>query len=159
MTTANITAGAQAFPLYHHESHYYMASEEPEYQSMLAVWHQVADVLKTKPAGTLAMLASGESLFISAMDGELFMFVSGDMGHLDGTQLGTGVQMQRPTEFETVYGDAFDDLNRNMTHWLESPAYFNPLPADFLAACVKEHYERETVGNWCWNGNDPKAKH
>ncbi|SPZ05320.1 Uncharacterised protein [Pseudomonas luteola] len=135
-------------PHYHHPISYSVFEcEEDSFQSMLAVWYQVADLLRTQPPGTTINYSTGE-LVMGSIDGELYMFDSQD---LSPTMDAHDCTLFRPDEFETDITD-MDNIRCALEEWLKSPQYSLSVDPETLAEAIRNTYEAESQANWRWNG-------
>lgn len=125
-----------------------------QYLALMPVWSQVADILKTKPPGTLARI-EGEWLVMAPMDDQLVMFCSPD---LSGPDAGNECYLYRPEDHDFDDPDDFNATGEALTQWLENPV-FEPAGAtpDQVKQVVRLNYALtnnvDQAANWAWDGS------
>lgn len=139
-----------ALPHNHRVVTYYVAGSAAEtmFQSLLAVWYQVADILRQKPAGTVATYKGG-SLVMGEMNGELFMFDSPDVGNNSHDW-----NMFRPDDFNGIDADDLQQIRDSLQLWLENPVYDAPINPELVSAAITHHYSNTSSRpHWSWDAS------
>ncbi len=121
---------------------------ERSFQAMLAVWYTVADILRTKPAGTVIRYQQGH-LLMGDLDGELFMFESME---LNTDSDATDFSMFRPDDFNGIDEHEFDRVKKDLETALKSGLEFNSKAPELVAKAISQNYMKPSVENWVWDG-------
>lgn len=137
-----------ALPHYHHVVTYSSHDDEENmFQSLLVHWYQVADILRQLPAGTVANYPGG-SLFMGALNGELYMFDSPDLD-----EASTSFNMFRPDDFNGIGEDDLETIRDNLVSWLQNPTYDDPVsPEAIMGAVIYNYSDSNNVAHWVWDG-------
>lgn len=136
-----------ALPHYHHVVTYSShVDEENMFQSLLVHWYQVADILRQLPAGTVASYQGG-SLFVGALNGELYMFDSPDLD-----EASRDFNMFRPDDFNGIGADDLETIRDHLVLWLQNPTYADPVSPEAISGAIIYNYsDSHNVAHWVWD--------
>lgn len=153
-STSNSTK-AVAFPHPHTPVTYY-AAENVEFQAMLTVWYQVADMLRLQPPGTLIEYTNGTFLVMGEVAGKLVMFDSIDIGW-DSTK--PGISFIPPERFDGIDGEDLDTLRESLEAWLANPVFHQAYTGEFIAQVITHNTGLPSEPNWVWCGEEVTIKY
>lgn len=121
--------------------------EEAAFQQLQQVWNQVADLLRSKPAGTTAQYPHG-ALVMAEFEGALALFDSPDIG---AGVLPRTLNVLRIEDFEGPGKLEFDDMRALLEAWLKAPTYGTVNPV-LVAESIEDSYsETPSDPYWLWN--------
>lgn len=143
---------AMPFPFHHYPMTYGNAVNE-SFQRLLVIWNQVADILKTKPPGTM-IRAGNDGFVMGVMNGELAMFISEDLLQVDSDVTSCVYSIEYLNSASVA---VLDEITAALSAWMKFQAYSFEVDPTHIANVLRHAYKSESVALWKWNGNTHKA--
>lgn len=143
---------SRAYPYFHRDTPYAGESSlaAEEFTKLLGDWHKVADVLKTQPAGSAALIEHWDIghayLMIVAHDDELVLFWA-------SSPQATGIWT--PELGEDLGLAQIRSMQNAISEWLADPICGATTDPVVIKAAWQEQFGVDVDEQWVWSGNSP----
>lgn len=156
-STSDAKVTPKAYPLNHRYYQHIRPQLNEALSKWLEGWYEIADQLKTMPAGTQARLEEDGkfvgTLVLAPLNGELYMFWASP-GGLDGEPKFCSLGGPQNRALSPRAGTYIKNAHL-MSKWLANPQFDAPIDTKHLAAVVSHYYQAESDESWVWDGNAP----